>query len=59
MMLAVAWKGCETVLGETNCVQVAKPLQTNKLKWSLKGHAYFFRAKKWPLIVWVMRFLYK
>lgn len=45
MMLAVAWKGCETVLGETNCVQLAKPLQTNKLKWSLKGHAYFLGQK--------------
>lgn len=46
MMLAVAWKGCETVLGETNCVQLAKPLQTNKLKWSLKGHADFFLGQK-------------
>lgn len=45
MMLAVAWKGCENVLGETNCVQLAKSLQTNKLKWSLKGHAEIFRAK--------------
>lgn len=56
IMWTAAWKWQENILGETNCILLAKYLQANQPMWSLPRTCITLEAII-IIIVWIMGFL--